>query len=179
MIHTELFNKIDDHFVSDHSLARVRAFLDAERQVEGWFKGELLWLLKSWKDDRLIDNWKSEYRAFQTNDKRHYRRMDFFIELADGPLYLELKTFYHGTQAGQNVDLGTCFTFLPPDIDKLANLPSGNKFLLVFVTPNPESKNKKWQTTLDGFRKNYPNVSEIPARHKFPEEIYIAKLKVV
>jgi len=111
MVYKELFNKIDDHFVSDCALARVCAFRHAERQVEGWFKGELLWLLKSWKNAGLIDNWKSEYRAFQTNDKRHYRRADFFIELADGPLYLELKVFYHGTQAGQKVDLGTCFTF--------------------------------------------------------------------
>jgi len=42
MIHMELFNKIDDHFVSDHSLARVCAFRHAARQVEGRFKGELL-----------------------------------------------------------------------------------------------------------------------------------------
>ena len=173
MIHAELFNKIDDYFVSDHSLARVRAFRYAERQVEGWFKGELLWLFKSLQEAKLIDSWRSEYHASQTND----RRVDFFIELADGPLYLELKAFYHGTQAGQKVDLGTCFTALPPDIDKLANLPSGNKFFLVFVTPNPERE--KWQAALERFCLKYRNVSEIPAWHEFPEEIYIAKLKVV
>lgn len=169
MKYIDLFKKIDDHFLSDDALARVCVFVNEERQVEGWFKGELLLLFNRLRNEGLIGEWQSEYKPNDSSQSR----VDFFIHLDDGPLYLELKAFYHGKQGDTKIDLGTCFSFLPNDVCKLADIPEGNKFIMIFVTPNKED----WETALNKFTKKFPFVSEIPTRGNYPHEIFIAKLK--
>lgn len=172
MKYIDLFRQIDEYFLRAEALARVRAFLHSERQVEGWFKGELLLFLQSLEKQKKIDQWKPEYRTQEIGN----RRIDFYIRLDDGPLHIELKSFYHGNQAGSTIDLDTCFSALPSDIDKLADLQEGNKFSLVFVTPKPNSD--KWKGALQKFQRKFPSVAEVTTRDEFPDELFIAKLQI-
>ena len=149
MTYIDLFKVIDDHFLTEEALARVQSFLSSQHQVEGWFKGELLFLLKSLRDNNRLEDWHSEYSPPEIGKKR----IDFYVNLSDGPLYIELKSFYYGRQANATIDLATCFTALPKDVDKLADLRDGNKFSLVFVTPKPNPQ--LWQRALQKFQRKY------------------------
>jgi hypothetical protein len=170
MTHIELFNRIDEHFLREESLARIRAFISTQRQVEGWFKGELLFLFQSLQEENHIEMWQPEW---PTNDNR---RIDFYLLLEDGPLYIELKSFYHGNQVNAFITLGTCFYFLPNDIIKLANINDGNKFSLVFVTPNPNPEN--WGNALNAFQHLFPYINEEYIQNNFPDTLYISKIRV-
>ena len=172
MTHIELFRRIDDHFLREQSLVRVRSFLNSQRQVEGWFKGELILFLSTLHQQNELTGWRSEYRTPEIGE----RRIDFQVLLDDGPLYFEIKSFYHGRQGAVMVDLATCLTFLPNDIGKLSLLENGNKFCLVFLTPRPDPE--RWQNALQRFRRNFPCLAEVRTRDEFPEEMYIAKLEV-
>ncbi len=172
MTYNELFKRIDEYFLREQALTRVRAFLEGERQVEGWFKGELLLLLKTLRKENCFAIWQSEFRTPEIGNKR----IDFFVDLADGQLYLELKAFYQGKQRDTTINLTTCFTALPSDIDKLADLRQGNKFLLIFVTPKPNLED--WKAAMKKFRKKYYFVSEARTRDEYPNELLIAKLHI-
>lgn len=172
MTHAELFMAIDNLFTTEESLARVRAFCSSQCQIEGWFKGELILLFSNLRRENQIEDWQPEHRSEHIGNGR----IDFFLNLEDGPLYLELKTFYHGQQRGANIDLGTCFYFLSADIDKLADIPNGNRYSIVFVTPRPDEQH--WSYAFSKFQRKHPYVTEESTLADYPQEVFVAKLRV-
>ena len=77
-----------------------RLFIEAERQVEGWFKGELIYLFTS-----LKANWEPEVSIPSLGKKK----IDFRLKLDDSPFYAEIRALYHSRQRGQVVDPGIYF----------------------------------------------------------------------
>ncbi len=172
MTHIDLLKKIDEYFLREGALSRISAFVESQHQVENWFKGELILLFKTLKEEGQINFWQSEYRTNEIGNGR----IVFFVLLEDGKLFIELKSFYHGTQANINIDLQTCFTSLPNDIYKLSNISEGNKFSLIFVTPNPGYE--CWQRAFQKFKNIFPNFDEEITQNNYPATVYIAKLRV-
>jgi len=92
----EVLERIDEYFLSPERLTRVELFSRYARNVEGWFKGELLYLFHNLEEDGFIGEWGSEVRV--AVDQK--QRFDFKVEVVNGPLIIELKTLFHGMQGG-------------------------------------------------------------------------------
>ena len=167
----QLFSFIDQHFLA--KLEYCRLFAEAERQVEGWFKGELIYLLNSLKLD-----WEPEASISSFGKKK----IDFRITLDDGLFYLEIKALYHGLQRGQMVDIGIYFykddVGIWGDVQKLTSLREGRGFCVLFIYPRPEIE--RWHKTLTiyGQRISPIVLREASEISTFPSELYIAKLEV-
>lgn len=82
-----LFDGIDNYFLKADRLRKIEAFTHSQRQVEGWFKGELIWFLTGG-----ANVWEAEVPF--PHDRR--KRCDFMVDVEGTPVYLELKALYHG-----------------------------------------------------------------------------------
>jgi len=175
-----LFRQIDDYFLTPERLQRVELFSFYARNVEGWFKGELLYLFNSLEKSGRVGPWGSEVRV--TADGK--QRADFRATLADGPIYLELKTLFHGVQAGQAVDLGIYFprtadgVGITGDVIKLLRATEGNKVLLLFVHPRPS--HEKWSAMMESYFRRMAPIALVEESdvNRYPESLYICKLGV-
>lgn len=167
----QLFSLIDQHFLAKAEYCRL--FADVQRQVEGWFKGELIYLFNS-----LKLNWEPEASMPGFGKKK----IDFKLVLDDGLVYLELKALYHGRQRGQTVDLGIYFykdeVGIWGDMRKLASLPEGRGFCVLFIYPKPD--NERWHLALATYTQRITPIAlqEESEISEFPPELYIAKLEV-
>lgn len=172
-----LFKKIDEHFLTEQSLHRIRGFIKNQCQCEGWFKGELIHLLSNEKI-----NFKTEAKLKNINlNNKCRKKIDFEIELnSNNNLLLELKSFYHGLQKGTPISLATCFSLgVGNDIKKLIEVDGAmNKFIIIFITPKP--KKHIWENTFNEFCNKVQDVDLILENNycSYPEEIFIAKVGV-
>jgi hypothetical protein len=177
---TALFAHIDDYFLNPERLKRIELFSFYARNVEGWFKGELLYLFHSLEKSDNVGPWGSEVRI-RADAKQ---RTDFRATLADGPLYLELKTLFQGIRAGQPVDLGIYFprsadgVGITGDVIKLLRATDGNKVLLLFVHPRPPRE--KWLAMRESYFRRMAPIALVEDSDvsRNPESLYICKLNV-
>ena len=101
----------------------------------------------------------------------------------DGLVYLELKALYHGQQRGQTVDLGMYFykdeVGIWGDVRKLASLPEGRGFCVLFIYPKPDSE--RWHHAFAAYTQRIAPIvlQEKSEISEFPPELYIAKLEVI
>ncbi|HUU63885.1 MAG TPA: hypothetical protein VMX96_08235 [Dehalococcoidia bacterium] len=167
----QLFDFVDQHFLA--KLEYPQLFTEAERQVEGWFKGELIYLFSS-----LKANWEPEASIPSLGKKK----IDFRLRLDDSPVYAEIKALYHGRQRGQVVDLGIYFykdnVGIWGDVQKLASVAEGHSFCILFIYPRPEIG--RWHKTLAAYGQRIAPITlgEVSEILQFPPELYIAKLEV-
>ena len=176
----DVFARIDDYFLAPERLTRVELFSRYARNVEGWFNGELLYLFHAMAAEGLIGEWGSEVRVAPGQQ----RRFDFKLQVQGGPLFLELKTLFHGIQAGQPVDLGVYFprtddgVGITGDVIKLMRVTEGVKALLLFVHPRPALE--KWPLVLESYARRIApiTVREISTIDRYPPPLYICKLSV-
>jgi len=175
----QLFDAIDNYFLASPKPDYFPIFAKSQRQVEGWFKGELLYLFSTLERQGLLSDWESEAPVAVGSRKKH----DFRLTIGHLSIYLELKTLYHGQQRSSRIDLGIYFykdtIGIWPDVEKLASLQTGQGFCLLFVYPAPERKN--WEAALEGFAKRISpiQIEDISDPDAYPASLYIAKLKVV
>jgi hypothetical protein len=173
-----VFGLIDRHFLDGDRLRRVAAFSNVGRQVEGWFKAEMIYLLADAKGYGLIDDFKSE--AVLPDQGR--RRVDFRVQHAGRTIYLELKTLFHGKQANSVIPLDIYLyrddIGIWPDLQKLGTLPPGAAFSLLFVHPRPDAA--FWARALSRARERYRefDLAELTRVSDYPAELYIAKIAV-
>lgn len=181
MINTtnQLFDEIDRHFLASSRLRYPIIFTQSQRQVEGWFKGELLYLFSSLQDQSQLLSWESE--AFLPNNGR--KKSDFKLVINNVPIFLELKTLYTGKQGNSQIDLGIYFykdtVGIWPDIQKLAAIEVGQGFCILFVYPSPNPV--RWRKTLEAYntRISPTLIKEISNIEKYPSPLYIAKLEIL
>ena len=175
----QLFDAIDNYFLASPKPDYFTIFAKSQRQVEGWFKGELLYLFSFLEGQGLLSDWESEAPVAVGSKKKY----DFRLTIDHSPIYLELKTLYHGQQRNSRIDLGIYFykdtVGIWSDVEKLASLQTGQGFCLLFVYPAPERKT--WQAALEGFAKRISpiQIEEISDPDAYPASLYIAKLKVL
>ena len=169
----QLFEKIDEYFIAkrDH----IQLFTESERQVEGWFKGELIYLFTSLQTK--IKAWEPEVSVSGLGRKK----IDFMVKLDDGVSYLEIKSLYHGKQKGQPINLGIYFykdnIGIWGDVQKLASIDEGHGYCILFIYPRPEVT--AWSDLLVRYNKkiiNTTSLREVSDIARFPAELYIAKL---
>jgi len=86
----QLFSEIDRHFLA--KLDYIQRFTSSERQIEGWFKGELIYLFTSLQGKGELEGWEPEVLVPRLGKKK----VDFRVELDNGFAWLELKSLYHG-----------------------------------------------------------------------------------
>ena len=115
-----LISDIRSHF--DGSLDRFKSFYDHGIMVEGWFKGELITVLDSFRRDGEIEGLDREVRVER-------RRVDLTVDLDGCKHWIELKHWLNGYQAG--TFYGTSFYFGDPtsvgitnDVNKLVQIAS-------------------------------------------------------
>jgi len=179
----QVFGLIDRHFLDGDRLRRVAAFSNVGRQVEGWFKAEMIYLLADAKGHGLIDDFKSEaVLADQGGSGWGKKRVDFRVEHGGRTIYVEVKTLFHGQQGAAVIpidiylyrdDIG-----IWPDLKKLGTLPPGAAFSLLFVHPRPDAAS--WARALSRARERYTefDLAELTTVSEYPAELYIAKVAV-
>ncbi len=175
---SSLLAEIDRHFLTPDALSRIQLFSRHARNVEGWFKGELLYLFSNLASAKAVGDWASEVRIAPESKQRS----DFRVRLSDGMLWVEVKTLFHGIQGGQPVDLGVYFprsadgVGVTDDLVKLLRIPEGNKELLLFVHPRPDAS--AWSEIMSAYARRIAPIAfeETTALADYPPELYICKL---
>lgn len=121
------------HF--DPLQSRMRSFASHGVQLEGWFKGELLFALDAMKEAGSIVKFDREV-------KRPEGRIDLMVE-SSGLHWVELKHWLIGSPRGTRY--GPSFYFgdatsvgVVKDVDKLLRVPTdAGRWLLLLLTANP------------------------------------------
>src|SRR5260370_12201129 len=174
-----LFDEIDKHFLASSKLKYPIIFTQSQRQVEGWFKGELLYLFSRLQDQGQLLSWESE--AFLPNNGR--KKSDFKVVINHAAIYLELKTLYTDKQGRSQIDLGIYFykdtVGIWPDVQKLAAIEAGQGFCILFVYPSPNPM--RWRQILEAYNTRVTStfVREVSNIDKYPSSLYIAKLEIL
>jgi len=146
----ELFGEIDKHFLAEVRLGYYDAFAktgrnkkgrDTGKQLEHWFKGELIYLFSSLQQQRQILTWDCELK------KERIGQIDFTVEIDDKPslVYLEMKTMYLGWQGEYHCTPSTYSAPVGNDVQKLAKCEQGSKFCLLFVYPCSQEELGRWE----------------------------------
>jgi len=156
---------------------RLECFIYSQVQVEGWLKGELLFLLTLLRNNGIIKEFDREIRIGR-------RRIDLSIDLGNSSNYIETKHWLIGEQKGYSY--GPSFYFGDPtsvgitkDVDKLLETQEpSNRWMLLLLTANPGSRD--WFAGIDKFNeKCHPR--QIVSRSNpedFPDTYFIGLLEV-
>lgn len=176
----QLFMEIDRHFLG--KLEYPKRFTAATSQVDGWFKGELIYLFTSLQQRKGLEEWAPEVLVpGQDEDKK--KRVDFRVKLDNGFAWLEIKCLYWGpTRAQQPTDLSFYFSNDPQevrgDVLKLASIKEGIGYCIIFIYPGPERD--QWQEILTKFKEKAGDCTfkEKSSISQFPKTLCIAKLEI-
>ena len=179
-----VWEAISAHFFTSASLGRVIALRRAEKQAEGWFKGELIWLFEQLKQSGKVASWKPECEI------GNVPQVDFAIDLTSTTAAVEVKTALCGLlyaqpqpvfKKGSRWNLPDYVTggFILPDILGLASIQiPPHRYLMVFAYPAPASDD--WDAMLAKVHEKAGGLSvEIARVDDSPqEELSIGWLKV-
>ena len=174
----DLFGAIDDCFLDSSKLEKVAAFTRAQRQVEGWFKGELIYLFDALLGENRISTWEPEARLGDSSRKR----CDFVVGVDGTPVFLELKALYHGEQRaarfGLDIYLYKDDVGIWGDVVKLAGLSQGVGYNLLFIYPRPDPT--VWTRQIDAYKRRIAPISlrEASRIGEYPGQLYICKMEI-
>lgn len=151
-------------------------------QLEGWLKGEFLCFLDDEKAAGRITNFDREVQPSGTK-----RKIDFYLELPANIfspyLWIEAKHWLIGYQKGYK--LNPLFYFsdptsvgIKPDVEKLAKIKQGCKYLLILATANP--KEKEWFKGVDNFNQRFSPLLLKPLTNpaEFPSSYFLGLLEI-
>ena len=122
---------------------RLNLFSSLQIQIEGWFRGELLHFIDSYRNEPRIKELTTESREVAVKHKSR-RKVDLRIEINNELYWIELKHILIGKQKGNGFGLNDYFskgTYIDNDIQKLNCLKANSaktqhKFCLVFLSTN-------------------------------------------
>ncbi len=162
--------------------SRIQSFIKYNRQVEGWFKGELLKIAADLEKNGNILQFYPDLCIDSSTSKRN---IDLVYDLEGGArVWIELKHWYLGKYpGGANWSAKSYFTQqtsatpynviskIPPDwADPL--------YMLIVTTPRP--KIDDWQSGLAQLKVNYPDrpIACLTKLSDYPEDYYLALLRL-
>jgi len=175
----DLFRAIDEYFLSREKLMKVEAFTRAQRQVEGWFKGELIYPFADLLGTQRVSAWEPE-ATFTPGDKK---KCDFILDVLDSRVFLEVKALYHGRQRAAKFGLDIYpykdTVGIWGDVLKLSSLSSGLGYNLLFIYPKPEPE--AWARLIEIYKRRVAPIvlEEVSRITDYPSTLYICKLSVM
>ena len=158
-------------------------FCDYGVQLEGWFKGELLFFFNNLKNSRELNDFDREVKSPVLNNKIDFK-LEFQIENRNEIVWLELKHWLIGYQKGTKYIAQTYFVDptsvgIKPDIEKLRIISSDNKYMLVTMTANPGRND--WYNGVQKFNDKFANlkIESLTNPEDFNKSYFLGLLKVL
>jgi len=161
----------------------LSCFCDHGVQIEGWFKGELLFFFSNLKKAGQLRDFDREVKSPVTNNK-----IDFKLELQIGSkneiAWLELKHWLLGYQKGYKYNAQFYFgdptsVGIRPDIEKLTIIKSDNRYILILMTANPGRDN--WYNGIQKFNNKFSNlkIESLNDPSEYKDFYFLGLLKVL
>jgi len=173
-----LIEKMDAHFSA--CAEYFDAFADEGVQIEGWFKGEMLVLLRRLKKEGLITGFHRE-QAIGAGGRK---RLDFVIDFGGERVAIELKAWLDGFQKGtrwcaHHYCTADTVTGIGPDLAKLEGSGFEGKLVLVFCYRNPGVDG--WRAALARLSESLPMYSlrSVTKPEDYPPQHFMAVLELV
>ncbi|MFC2024500.1 hypothetical protein ACFLTJ_02850 [Chloroflexota bacterium] len=181
----DYLQSIVTHFrvILDEHDRHLELFYKHATQVEGWLKGELLpFFDREMTDGRLV--------SFDTEVNCGHGRVDYRLIVPDGivtkEIWIELKHFHIGMQKGSRWKASNYFPDktigIYSDVDKLSKIATGDKFILVLTTKNPEyEETGDWSKGVDRFNQKFPplQIKSLTDPSVFPRSYFLGLLEVI
>jgi hypothetical protein len=175
-------------YLEERSEQQLRCFHKYESQVEGWFKGELLFFLDREKRKGRLHDFQPEMKL-DLGGKRK-RKIDIWIQFDNSGSrisWVELKhwirnqngTDWYGNYWYFKTNHSSC---VKPDVEKLLKIPGdGDKFMLVLCTDNPRSND--WNSGVQEFNKRFSQnlqcfLNSLTNPDDYPEYFFLGLLHV-
>ena len=142
---SDLWDKVVDHFSTPASLARIEIMTQSASQVEGWFKAEMMLLLKCLREDGILDSWNREVLTGRGREK-----MDFDVRFGTERAVIEMKAVFCGEQKGTLYRLssyGTLGGDIHRDVLKISGVrmtPKSRHYFLL-VSAYPAQSRDEWE----------------------------------
>jgi hypothetical protein len=171
-----IYPAIDRHFLAPEALKRAALLGRAGPDAGGWFRAELAYVLDSLLKADGIRGWRANVPISEDNRQR----VDFRIETPGSPLWLEVKAIADPARAGPLADTamfarGSTFT---DDIVKLLRVPDGDRAVLLFVYPRPDTS--QWSELMSSLARRIAPIdfTEESDLASYPPELYVCRLSV-
>jgi hypothetical protein len=166
----------------DAGLERIEAFVRWHRQVEGWFKGELLTTAAQMLDNGEVQEFRPDCRTDKAAGKKN---IDLHFTLGTGnPVWIELKHWYLGKyEGGANWSATTYCTQSTSGtpnnfIKKLPPHWRAPTYLLIVTTPAPQSADWSRGLVKLGQLNSDWNIVALTVPSDFPPPYFIGLLKL-
>ena len=168
--------------ILDEPNKHMKCFDEHAVQVEGWLKGELLPFFDcEMTNGSLVD--------FNTEVTRGHGRVDYRLIVPDGliavEVWIELKHFQIGRQGEDRWIASNYFTDksmgIYRDVDKLTKITSGDKYVLVLATKNPEyEKEGDWSQGVVRFNEKFAplQIKSLTNPSDFPQSYFLGLLEI-
>lgn len=168
--------------IMDEHDKHMKCFDEHAVQVEGWLKGELLPFFDSEMTDSRLVNFNTEVTC-------GHGRVDYQLIVPDGliavEVWIELKHFQIGWQGEDRWIASNYFIDksigIYRDVDKLTKIASGDKYVLILATKNPEyEKNGDWSQGVDKFNQKFTplQIKSLTDPSDFPQSYFVGLLEV-
>ncbi len=154
------------------------AFAEADSRIEGWFKAEMIMLLRSLARQNKIDRFEREFNIAQSGGLRNL--IDFRLHIQGQSHLCELKALCISQAAGTPRNLQFYFrddhVGLVKDLKKLDALSDQeNKWVLAFVYPSPTPI--AWNTAIGSIPNELKHWQCLTVPQDFPKSAFLALWK--
>jgi hypothetical protein len=169
----ELVNRFKEKLSGEREV--LECFHKYGVQVEGWLKGEFLWLLHREKMAQNLENFDREVSWVGGGR----RKIDFTVTKNEETAWIELKHFLIGEQQGTTYTARSYFrdtvNGIRPTAEKLRNIPDGEKFILILYTKKPE---QGWENEVAIFNRFPPlHLESLTNAEEYPDFYFLSLLK--
>jgi hypothetical protein len=155
-----------------------RAFAEVDSRIEGWFKAEMIILLKQLQKQRKIDNYAREFNI--SKGARQRNQIDFRLHIQGQAHLCELKALCISQAAGTPRNLHFYFrddhVGIIKDLRKLDSLTRKEcKWVLAFVYPSPDIA--EWNNAISLLPEDLKHWVCVTQPQDFPDYAYLALWK--
>jgi len=177
-------------YLEKRSEQQLRCFHKPESQVqvEGWFKGEILYFLDQEKSAGKLPDFKPEEMLYvPVGDECKRINVDISLQFKSGSAWVELKHWHSYLTKKPKTYYGCDWYFttanhsscVKPAAEKLLTIrEKGNKFMLVLCTDKPSSEG--WNFGVKKFNDKFSplSVCSLTNPGDYPEYFFLGLLRV-
>ncbi|MGD9537342.1 MAG: hypothetical protein AB7P52_05685 [Alphaproteobacteria bacterium] len=172
----DIFSEFFEVFV--HNKEKFECFSKHGRQLEGWFKGELIVYLEKMKINNKIESFSTEYNIENIESSG---KVDFGVQIYKGnKLFKALIELKHLTdkQPFRQYFLPNNSGSYASQMTKMVESLNKNNYFLVFFTKNPGKE--KWEKMILDFNNIYTKIyiNDLTNPHNYPEYYFPALINI-
>ena len=134
----EIMEYIKNHFYGKKDYFKV--FIDNDSRVEGWFKGELIYIFTKLEKTNIIDKFICEKKV-EVSDQKKRKQIDFYIKKGNDKILLEIKSLSiseRKTKRNLNFYFRNDNIGILNDVNKLESIGQyKSKWILAFIYSLP------------------------------------------